>query len=142
MTTKNVPLEPTEAMLAAGKNASIEADVVYATPSHDEWTKFGQRINRVIHIYNAMLAAYPPSGGEVVYQVRYPGKTFFTDCEKSLYDQYHNDDRRVFYTSPRVVDEAMVERAWEAWCETRNGNVITPAVAMRAALQAALESNR
>lgn len=58
-----VPIEPTREMLEKSVRASMEAESVYDEPRPDgAWEKFGRRINRISHVYKAMLAAAPKRG--------------------------------------------------------------------------------
>lgn len=118
---KLVPTVPTEAMMAAGIAASVEGDVVYATPSAEEWNKFGKRVNRVSHIYNAMLAASPAHDGEVIYQYRITDSSNWHTCSKERFNKgkdVKGIELRTLYTAPpRVVDLLSLLTKWEARAE-------------------------
>jgi hypothetical protein len=104
MTTKNVPLEPTEAMLKAAQDVP-----------GDYWNDADITRN----IWAAMVEASPPSGGEVVadsskelspinaYICEWPDDSsiprlmFFGDEEVQRYREKHKI--LPLYTSPRVV---------------------------------------
>ena len=107
MTTKTVPLEPTEAMIEAG----------------GEYIDEMRPANTVAQVYRAMLAASPPSGGEV-YQLLSDDGTW-TDTAKEVYDIPSEAKRRILYTSPRVVDEAL-KVAQQALMEVAHAQEVGP----------------
>ena len=100
MTTKTVPLEPTEAMLKAG--------MMYLGTREDGLTPIYMEKEDALDCYKAMLAASPPSGGEV-YQLLSDDGTW-TDTAKEVYDIPSEAKRRILYTSPRVVDGVVLSR--------------------------------
>lgn len=93
MTTKNVPLEPTEAMIYAGD------DMAEVTAS-------------VTAIYKAMIEASPAHDGEAVYQL-HDGGNLWLDVSYEAFNYAPSDQaRRIVHTAPpRVVDGAMILRA-------------------------------
>ena len=115
MTTKNVPLEPTEAMIDAGD------DMAEVTAS-------------VTAIYKAMLASSPPSGGEVAYQMQGSDGSW-CDVPLDVFGSCSSVKGRTVYTSPRVVDDEMVMIALRGY-DSKLGQSKFEKV--RAALQAAL----
>lgn len=136
MTTKNVPLEPTEAMLKAG--------MMYLGTREDGLTPIYMEKEDALDCYKAMLAASPPSGGEV-YQLLSDDGTW-TDTAKEVYDIPSEAKRRILYTSPRVVDDDMLDAACEAYADMYDveyidgGNRDNRRACIKAALQAALEA--
>lgn len=89
MTTKNVPLEPTEAMLRSG--------MVWLTNFSS--ANRTSRMSMLDEAWKAMCEASPPSGGEVcIGEVRENGVVWFGQNPHA-----HPIGTR-FYTSPRVVD--------------------------------------
>ena len=136
MTTKTVPLEPTEAMLKAG--------MMYLGTREDGLTPIYMEKEDALDCYKAMLAASPPSGGEV-YQLLSDDGTW-TDTAKEVYDIPSEAKRRILYTSPRVVDDDMLDAACEAYADMYDveyidgGNRDNRRACIKAALQAALEA--
>ena len=135
MTTKTVPLEPTEAMLKAG--------MMYLGTREDGLTPIYMEKEDALDCYKAMLAASPPSGGEV-YQLLSDDGTW-TDTAKEVYDIPSEAKRRILYTSPRVVDDDMLDAACEAYADMYDVEYIdgnnrdNRRACIKAALKAALE---
>jgi len=141
MTTKTVPLEPTEAMLKAG--------MMYLGTREDGLTPIYMEKEDALDCYKAMLAASPPSGGEVVYQQRTFGNRHETwrDIPKHEYDQLVlPSNGRILYPSPMVVDDDMLDAACEAYADMYDVEYIdgnnrdNRRACIKAALQAALEA--
>lgn len=65
-----VPVEPTEAMLEAGKVAHREAEVRCEQEAHLGAKGMMWRMNRAAHVYAAMLAAAPAAPGAAPSGVR------------------------------------------------------------------------
>lgn len=144
MTTKNVPLEPTEVMIEAGEIPTRE---IRLGNGH---TVRGLALGAsAASIYRAMLAASPPSGGEVAaWQYRYQisGTDIWSDwnqsssesaCKRMVEVHIANGigaESRPLYTSPRVVNVDAIAKAlaesqgWAKWdtaqncCDTLGGN--------------------
>ena len=95
---------------------------------------------------NTLLKASPPGGGEVVYQHSIDTTGGWQDCSKYDYELFHVDERRILYTSPRVVDDDMLDAACEAYADMYDVEYIdgnnrdNRRACIKAALQAALEA--
>ena len=102
---KLVPVEPTEAMLKAG--------MMYLGTREDGLTPIYMEKEDALDCYKAMLAASPPSGGEVyqrLAQIAVYGDVWFDISRETFEATKENGITRILYTSPRVVDGVVLSR--------------------------------
>ena len=132
---KCVPVVPTEAMIDAMADHAADTGC------------FSLARQTLKGIFVTAIQASPAHDGEVIYQYRITDSSNWHTCSKERFDKgkdVKGIELRTLYTAPpRVVDEAMVKRACNAYDNQLDNLLYLESLAiypaMHAALKAALE---